>query len=448
MEPPPDPTAITPPPSISSEIVFLNDEWQTVDIPFILTNGANAAYLAYTNFNDRERIVRENQTPEPLSDFQTLYYYRPDIREQTTIAEIPISAEDRIFPSPDGTRIMFFAEPSADYRGGLYLLDYRIGLRYRLFDLENLSPRGIRGHLPVWSADGNRLAIVLPTNVATDVFVMNADGTNFRNMSESFAYDLYPAFSPDGTWLAYVSNRNDCLDLEGFPTAPCEDEDGLPPIAGNLFIYNLNTGEQRQVTDLRLNGTPRWLTPSLLEFSTSGGNALAEDSELWLVDVDMGSAVQISDSEAFSTGQSWASDASRVVYQRIGETTELVLGNDVGGIEARTEEFTFSRFGMASDWSLDDSLIAIGGRNGQCPYGLIVMTPELELARTPSQNLLACDPTYGPGGRFLAFTGIRPGTITDGRLDIYIADINGLGVFGLTTSLQGEVNLLGWVGTP
>ena len=54
-----------------------------------------------------------------------------------------------------------------------------------------------------------------------------------------------------------------------------------------------------------------------------------------------------------------------------------------------------------------------------------------------------CDPSYASDGQ-LAFTGVS--TRVDGRIDVYVANINGFGVRNLTADLRGQIQLLGWVG--
>jgi Tol biopolymer transport system component len=173
---------------------------------------------------------------------------------------------------------------------------------------------------------------------------------------------------------------------------------------------------------------------------------LAESSDLWLIDIEAGIAVQVDDAQSFSISQKWSPDAMRVLYQRTGTSSAIVLADNLGNDIAVTSEYTFPRFGLAADWSPDGDFLAIGGRNGQCPYGIIVTNPEFEIVTAPARNLLACDPTYAPQGRYLAFTAIRPSTVTDGRLDIYLANVNGLGASNITANLQGQMELLGWVG--
>ena len=443
--PPPLPTS-TPLPSVA----YLNDQWTQIDVPSALAGGLDTNWLAFINFNDRTRVTTGDATPEPESLTEALYITRPDNRQRVKVADIPASAEDDVFWSPTGMHVAYFVDADVDENGepigGLYMLDFEVGLRYRLFDIENLSPVGIPNHAPIWSPDGRRMAIVLPDGHDTDVFIMNADGSNFRNITNHGSYDMWPAFSPDGLWMAFVSDRAICPTWTPGEPETCDRPGVLPPTQGNLFIMNMNTGEVRQVTDVLLNGPPRWITPTKLEFSTGGGSALAETSDLWLIDIEAGIAVQVDDAQSFSISQTWSTDAARVIYQRTGTSSAIVLADNVGNEIAVTTEYTFPRFGLAADWSPDGEFLAIGGRNGQCPYGIIVTDPNFEIVTAPARNLLACDPTYAPEGRYLAFSAIRPSNVTDGRLDIYLANVNGLGASNITVNLQGQMELLGWVG--
>ena len=42
----------------------------------------------------------------------------------------------------------------------------------------------------------------------SEVFVANSDGSNVQNLTSHPAFDGWPAWSPDGTQIAFGSNRN------------------------------------------------------------------------------------------------------------------------------------------------------------------------------------------------------------------------------------------------
>ena len=100
-----------------------------------------------------------------------------------------------------------------------------------LVDIEGLMQREILLRAPVgfygmidWSPDGKRLAFTIRTpEVLNDIYVVDINGENLRQLTEDPAQDLYPAWSPDGQWIAFWSNR------EGGNAVYLMDADGANP---------------------------------------------------------------------------------------------------------------------------------------------------------------------------------------------------------------------------
>ncbi len=60
---------------------------------------------------------------------------------------------------------------------------------------------------PAWSPDGKQLAAVLTKDGTSQVYLMNADGTNLRRITFSDAIDTEPFFTPDGQSIYFTSDR-------------------------------------------------------------------------------------------------------------------------------------------------------------------------------------------------------------------------------------------------
>ncbi|MFN8451089.1 MAG: hypothetical protein U0521_21555 [Anaerolineae bacterium] len=203
----------------------------------------------------------------------------------------------------------------------------------------------------------------------------------------------------------------------------------------------------RQVSDVWVNEPPRWANPRTLVYST--GDPLLGDTEhaLWATDVISGETRKltlISGDVPLKIAESWSPTGQEVIFQAASSTTDIVLAQ-LSGLElGRITNLPFGRYAMQAAWSPDGSKIAIGGVGAQCPYGVVVVDRSLNDIARPDPPPTMCDPAYAPNGEWLAFTGIVPNV--DGRVDVYVANPNGLGRVNLTGSLRGQIELLGWVG--
>ena len=61
---------------------------------------------------------------------------------------------------------------------------------------------------PVWSPDGKRIAFTSNRDGNYEIYVMNADGSGPKNLTNHKGWDNFATWSPDGKRLAFVSNRD------------------------------------------------------------------------------------------------------------------------------------------------------------------------------------------------------------------------------------------------
>ena len=76
---------------------------------------------------------------------------------------------------------------------------------------------------PLWSPDGTRIAfdsdrynsVDMGSDLygAPDVLVMNADGSGVRRLTQHDAYDSGGFWSPDGTRIAFSSDRDGDMEI-------------------------------------------------------------------------------------------------------------------------------------------------------------------------------------------------------------------------------------------
>ena len=126
--------------------------------------------------------------------------------------------------SPDGKQIVFRGRPISDAKE---LADYQSLLKEGLWrpttleiyamnrdgsNLRQLTKLGGANFAPAWHPDGKR--IIFASNVKDpkgrdfDIFMINLDGSGLEQITFNSTFDGFPMFSPDGKKLVFCSNRN------------------------------------------------------------------------------------------------------------------------------------------------------------------------------------------------------------------------------------------------
>jgi Tol biopolymer transport system component len=132
--------------------------------------------------------------------------------------------------SPDGKQIVFRGQPLTD---PAQLADYRSLLKQELWrpttleiyvmdrdgsNLRQVTHIGGANFAPAWTPDGKRIIFASnardPRGRNFDVYLVNLDGSSLEQVTFNDTFDGFPMFSPDGRKLAFGSNRNGTVEGE------------------------------------------------------------------------------------------------------------------------------------------------------------------------------------------------------------------------------------------
>jgi Tol biopolymer transport system component len=109
--------------------------------------------------------------------------------------------------SPNGEKIAYAASYGAGTRG-IYVMNRSGSAKKALTDNNNLPEYG-----PTWSPDGTKISFVRQERVSSpegqsdwqvDVWVMNADGSEQKKLTDDSNFEGAPTWSPDGTKIAFA----------------------------------------------------------------------------------------------------------------------------------------------------------------------------------------------------------------------------------------------------
>lgn len=426
------------------------DNWASVDVPRGYVAGN--PYIAFINTNDAQNITNLATAEAPITRATLFFASATNPAARIPIFEYETTQVEQFFISPTGNAIAYFLNDPQRGTTGLYILDVAIGLSGRIAAMPSLAQRGIVS-LPVWSPDGRFLGVTLETGYNLGIFIFDIQQSTWAALVNDGAFNFYPAWSPDGRHLAFVSDRATCPTW--IPSEPnaCNPDVNPVPTGGQVYVLEFATNTITQLSDAYVSEPPYWVNNQTLAFASGDSfNLLNPTRTLWIADMSdkRGREIRLRDGgdNQLNLNERWSPDGQRVIFQHAGTTNETIIMNRNGERIATLDNLVFARFGLSASWSPDGARLVIGGKGGQCPYGVRVLeTTNFTIVASGGNPRAVCDPLYSPDGSRIAFLGIRTtSTSLDGRADVYSGTRDGFEVQSLTTDLRGQTRFIGWVG--
>jgi TolB protein len=157
---------------------------------------------------------------------------------------------------------------------------------------------------PAWSQDGSWIAFTSERNGSADIYRMRPDGSDVERLTDSPAYDDQAAFSPDGQQIVFVSSRADGT--------------------ADLWTLDVRTHHAKALTsgpggDYRPSWSPdgAWIAFTSdrgagLPFSHGRWEAL-QRTEIYLVHPDGTGLRQLTKRGEFCGSPKWSADSRRLI---------------------------------------------------------------------------------------------------------------------------------------
>jgi Tol biopolymer transport system component len=274
---------------------------------------------------------------------------------------------------------------------------------------------------PSFSSDGQRIALTSFRDGNAEIYVIRADGSDLRRVTSHPAFDNYPVFSPDGTKIAFQSNR--------------EDE------RIEVYLQNLNdeTPPIRLTSSTSFTGiAPKCWSPDgtrLLVYTNRLGR-----QQIAVLPADPYPARPIlADADADLSYPRMSADGKRLLHEaRLADGSMELRLTDLDSKRARrlftTEPGYPLGFHLEPAWAPDNSLIAFTARvDGNSE--IFTVRPDGSGLRNLSQHAARdASPTFSADGRFIVFA-----RDSFGRAFLYRMDTSGAGQHRLTDAPGYEI---------
>jgi Tol biopolymer transport system component len=126
---------------------------------------------------------------------------------------------------------------------------FRLGLVAPDGSNRRIVPNDRYVEYPAWSPDGKRVAFMSQEADASgndpnyNVYAMNIDGSGLTQLTDAPGEDGFPAWSPDGTRIAFSSTRDDCRNSRA---ADCLRSGDIGPVH-TVYVMNTDGSDPRRV---------------------------------------------------------------------------------------------------------------------------------------------------------------------------------------------------------
>ncbi len=302
------PTTV-PPGTLGVTATSVSENTKSVTATVAITAIVAAGQIAFISYRDGARDIyvmnADGSGVTRLTNSQAFKYslvWSPDGAKIASSSDR--DANDEIYVmNADGTGLVNLSNnPDADGTG-----------------LVNLSNNPATDFADGWSPDGTKIAFHSNRDGNWEIYVMNVDGSNLLNLTSNPANDYGAVWSPDGSKIAFPSDRD-----------------------GNDEIYVMNadgSGVTRLTNNPAADGGPIWSPDGTkIAFRSDRDGNL----ELYVMNAD-GSGVTRLTTTGGVFAPAWSPDGTKIVFENERDGEVYLMNADGSGLRNLTNNPAIDR---------------------------------------------------------------------------------------------------------
>jgi Tol biopolymer transport system component len=251
----------------------------------------------------------------------------------------------------------------------------------------------------------------------TQIYLVQADGTGLRGLTGVSVYDNQPAWSHDGTRIAFSRSRSD-----------------VPDSKPQIFVMGPDgSGVRRLTCDNRYEDSPAW-SPDGTRIAYSR-HELDDRDSIVTMGADGSNPVAVARYDSFDDASvAWSPDGQHIAYTT--KTGIVVMKPDGTG----AHQLTSSTADSTVSWSPNSKWIAFtrGAANSSLSQIWVIPATGGTPRRITTSGSYG-SPSWSPDGLKLAFAS-QPGKPSR----LYVSNADGTQLHAITQPLDDVVNWVAW----